>query len=128
MSTVLLLLCMQLGDHIRQHFLFGRPDIYFEALMMLIMINAFYFSLWVTNFVIVADATDAPLMWKIVSFLPVIASVMICVYTVKYAALLKVSALLGLGGALSLTRAFPRPVNRRRCNSIRMSCKKLLKW
>lgn len=67
-------------------FIFGRPDIYFECIQLLIMIISLYLSLWFVHY---CNAKITP-GWKALTIIPGILSATNYFYIIKSASLLKV--------------------------------------
>ena len=72
-------------EYVRQVFLFGRPELYFEGVQLLIMVVALYLALWLVNF----SSTHTPGLLKLLTFLPALLSALNYVLIVRSAALLK---------------------------------------
>lgn len=71
--------------YVKEVFLFGRPEIYFESVQLLIMLVALYLALWLVNY----SSTHISGLWKFLSFLPALLSAVNYMFIVKSAALLK---------------------------------------
>ena len=66
-------------------FLFGRPDLFFESVQLMILPTSLYFALWLVHF----SATHVASVWKLFAFIPGILAVALLMYMVRTAALLK---------------------------------------
>eukprot|EP01036_Dinobryon_divergens_P022205 gene22205-30445_t len=74
----------KLKKQLLQVFLFGRPDLFYEAVKALLMIISAYNAFWLINFLSISTGG-----WKFLTLLPGLVSVVVYTYIVKAAALAK---------------------------------------
>ncbi len=82
----------QIEVELNSIFFLKSPELYFKTVVMFIMIISFYLALWITNFASVSERMGS--YWTTVTLLPGLFSIVIYMYVVKCAALLKVMNLL----------------------------------
>ncbi len=80
------------GEDIVKIFCLSSPTLYFEWVFGMIMIISFYLALWISNYGAVALSLESKgNLWVVLSGLPGLLSLLLYLYTVKCAVLLKVS-------------------------------------
>ena len=77
-------------DQFSRMFWFQWPGLYFQTIMIQIMVISFYLALWVTNFGAASITSTHNKLWGLYSVLPGLLSAILYLYIVTCAALIKV--------------------------------------
>ena len=86
-----------MADDISSIFVCNRPIDYFRTVKLCMIVISLYLGLWVTNYC--AVAYHLPVngsMWVFISFLPALLCIILYVFIIRCAALLKVSYIFAL--------------------------------
>lgn len=77
-------------EEMRAVFLFGRPELYYDIIDLMLIIISFYLAIWVVNFTYSANQLEQPAVYRFLSLLPGLLSGVLLVYNVRSSYLLKV--------------------------------------
>ena len=81
-------------EEMRSVFLFRCPELYYNAIDLMLIIISFYLALWVVNFTYSANKLSQPDGYRFLSLLPGALCSILLVYNVRSSYLLKVNVIL----------------------------------